>query len=452
MALTIQDFVDENGNVSIGDISQSDQDRINDALADLTADPTGPATGSPTAISDWNDLVDIGNDLSGNYVLINDLDPGTAGYSDVGANDGTFSPIGTFRGTFDGQGHTISDLDIDASSRFAGLFSAVAGKVENLTLNNADVTSSETFLGVLAGNFGGTVQNVTVSNSSVTAPGYAGGLVGVLNKGTIQDTSVSGSKTVEADPSNNSDQDRAGGLAGASVGGTIENSETTCTVKGQRHVGGIVGALQRGTTTITGSVATGRVEGTEYGDRENGQNIGGLIGSANATDAGNPAGIIEESYTTATVKGTENVGGLLGDDTNGPAPITIKRSYSIADIESTGDFAQQNIGGLVGKGAPDIDNSYAAPTITTDADDNGTSAGNVGGVVGSVNSQSETEGTNTYWDTAATGKSSAVGSGSLTATGLTTTQMQGSSATSNMSGFDFSAEWQTNSGDYPTPQ
>jgi hypothetical protein len=262
------------------------------------------------------------------------------------------------------------------------------------------------------------------------------------------------SVSVESDPNNTSPQDKAGGVAGASVGGTIANSETSGTVKGQRHVGGVVGFLQRGTTTITGSVATGRVEGTEYSGRKNGQNIGGLIGAANATSAGNPAGTIEESYTTATVKGTENVGGLLGDDTNGPAPITIKRSYSIADIESTGAFAQQNIGGLVGKGAPDIDNSYAAPTITTDANNNGTSASNVGGVIGSVNSQSETDGTDTYWDTTATGQSSAVGNGSLTATPLTTSEMQGSSATSNMGGFDFGVEWQTQTSpdDYPTLQ
>ena len=438
---------------SVGNVIQSDAVEFDlTFIAEQARNNASPENPFPDfVIQDWGDLDDVRNRLDEDIRLLNDLNLNTAEYETVGADDGTFSPIGgVFTGTFDGDGNTISNLNIDASNRFAGLFSAVAGTVESLTLDKADVTSTETFLGVLAGNFGGTVQNVTVTDSSVTTPGYAGGLVGVLNNGTIQGASVSMNVSVESDPNNTSPQEKAGGVAGASVGGTIANSETSGTVKGQRHVGGVVGFLQRGTTTITGTVATGKIEGTEYSGRKNGQNIGGLIGAANATGAGNPAGSIEESYTTATVKGTENVGGLLGDDTNGPAPITIKRSYSTANIESTGGFAQQNIGGLVGKGAPDIDNSYAAPTITTDANNSGTSAGNVGGVVGSVNDQSETDGTDTYWDTVATSQSSAVGNGSLTATGLTTTQMQGSNATSSMSGIDFTNVWQTNSGDYPT--
>src|SRR6056297_371131 len=165
MSLTLQDFVNENGDVSLEDISQSDQERINDALADLTADPGGPVKRSPIAISDWNDLADIENDLSADYVLINDLDSSTDGYSD-------FSPIsGVFRGSFDGQGNTIHDLDINGSSRFIGLFRIVAGTIENLNFDNADVDSSTTFLGVLAGNFAGTAQNVAVTNSNVTGEG-----------------------------------------------------------------------------------------------------------------------------------------------------------------------------------------------------------------------------------------------------------------------------------------
>lgn len=453
MPLTLQDFVNENGNVSIEDISDSDQKRINDALSDLTTDPGGPGRGSPTAISDWNDLADIENDLSGNYVLINDLDSTTPGWEDVGADDGTFSPISTFTGTLDGRGNAIRDLNIDGSSRFLGLFSVLTGNVKDITIDNANVTSSTTFLGVLAGNFAGTIQDVTVTNSDVTGEGYAGGLVGALNGGSIQGASVSGSGTVESDPDNSADQYKAGGIAGAAVntGGTIANSETSVIIKGARHVGGIVGYLQAldtdGTTTITGSKATGRVEGTS-GIRANGQNIGGLVGSAERTGALS----IQKSYTTATVKGTENVGGLLGNDVNGSAAVTIKQSYSVADVKSDGGTAQGNVGGLVGKGSPDIDNSYAAPNINTDVDDSGTGATNVGGVIGAVNEQSDTEGTNTYWDTEKTGESSAVGDGSLSATGLTTAQIQGSNATNNLSGFDFSAEWQTNSGDYPTLQ
>ena len=56
-----------------------------------------------TEISDWNDLDEIRDDLSGEYELINDLDEDTDGYDDlVDAEDG-WDPIDNFEGTFDGD-------------------------------------------------------------------------------------------------------------------------------------------------------------------------------------------------------------------------------------------------------------------------------------------------------------------------------------------------------------
>jgi len=428
------------------------------AGSDLTSEDF--PTEAPNQIQDWNDLAAISDDLSASYNLVNDLDADTDGYTSVVEESG-FDPLGTFSGTLDGNGYTISNLSISADSRFAGLFSIVTGTIKNITIDSATVSGSKSFVGVLAGNFAGTARDVSVINSDVTGEGYAGGLVGALNGGVIKRASVSGSGKIKVDPDNTSDDYKAGGIAGAAVnsGGEIRDSETNITVKGARHIGGIVGFLQAenisgvGTTKITGTKATGKIKGTSLSvdgnNYDNGQNIGGLVGSAEFTGALS----IEKSYTTATIKGTENVGGLLGNDVNGRADVTINQSYSVADIKSDGGNAQGNIGGLVGKGAPDIDNSYAAPTIRTDVDGSGTGASDVGGVVGSVNSQSEAEGTDTYWDTVQTGTTSAVGDGSLTATPLTTTEIQGSSASTNMSGLDFDSTdpvWQTNSGDYPT--
>ena len=67
----------------------------------------------PVEISDWNDLDNVRNDLTGEYVLVNDLDSGTNGYAGIGDS---FDPIGElsngFSGDFDGNGNTISDLKI----------------------------------------------------------------------------------------------------------------------------------------------------------------------------------------------------------------------------------------------------------------------------------------------------------------------------------------------------
>ena len=234
------------------------------AAAQQQADkPDDAVANNGTAIYDWYDLNQTRDDLDADYTLKNDLNRSTPGYNETVKNVSTgnlanggsgFVPIGLgkvpqgtyYSGTFDGNNHTISDLKISADSRFAGLFPIVIGTVEDLTVADADVDSSTTFAGAVAGNFAGTIQNVTVTNTDVTAEGYTGGLVGALNGGSIQGASVSGSGTVESDPDKSGDQYKAGGIAGAAVnsGGTIANSETSITVKGARHVGGVVGFLQ----------------------------------------------------------------------------------------------------------------------------------------------------------------------------------------------------------------
>lgn len=425
-------------------------------FADGKGDPD-----DPYQIANWHHLDNVRTkiDDGDSFELIQDLDSGTDGYEKhVNGPSNGFDPIGPdFTGTFDGNGHTISDLVIDGSSQYVGLFTEIAGTVKNLTLADADVDNSDSGTGVLAGLLTGTAQNVAVSDSNVIGSSSTGGLVGVLGEptddddgtaddGTVQNVSVSGSGTVE------SQNAQAGGIAGVSGGGSVSGSSTAVNVKGTRRVGGLIGGIAAD-TNITASRATGIIEGTELDGRLNGQSIGGLVGDTLVfAVSGGLSGnlIIEESYTTATVRGTENVGGLLGNDVNGGKFVKIKQSYSTANIESTGDpdlndeadDYQKNIGGLVGKGAPDIDNSYAASTITTNADGTGDGAVKVGGVIGAVGSQSETEGTDTYWDIVKTGESSAVGDGSLTATGLTPSEMQGTAAETNMSGLIDSGAWQ----------
>ncbi len=80
-----------------------------------------------TEITDWNGLDDVRNNLSGSYRLMSDLDADTAGYSGIGDS---FTPIGSradpFTGTFNGNGHTISNLVIDGSGTdHVGLFGAI---------------------------------------------------------------------------------------------------------------------------------------------------------------------------------------------------------------------------------------------------------------------------------------------------------------------------------------
>jgi len=169
---------------------------------------------------------------------------------------------------------------------------------------------------------------------------------------------------------------------------------------GSRYVGGLVG-LNYG--TVTTSYVSGSISGDSY--------VGGLIGD----DRG---GTVSKSYVSVTVSGDRYVGGLVGQSGG-----TVTGSYANGSIS-----ANFFVGGLLGYNDDgSVSTSYATGTVSGSSE--------VGGLVGYSNSGTTT---NSYWDTESSGEDSSDGG-----TGLTTSRMQGSSATSNMGGFDFSGTWET---------
>jgi hypothetical protein len=274
-------------------------------------------------ITDWNDLDNVRNDLSADYVLANDLDTNTTGYSSVAsssANGGNgFDPIGNtsngFTGSFDGQENTISDLFIDRPG--------------------ADDVSLFGYAGST-----GEISNIGVKNVDLNADSSVGGLVGENRDAKISNSYSTGNVGGSTD---------IGGLVGENVGGIISESYSTVDVSSDND------------------------------------NVGGLVGEIRS-------GEISKSYSTGNVNGDADCGGLVGElDSNGK----IFNSYSTGNV--SGNF---DVGGLVG-----------------------VSSGTV---------------TDSYWDTETSGQSSSAGG-----TGLTTSEMTGASAPSNMTGFDFSSVWTT---------
>ena len=256
----------------------------------------------PTEISDWNDLDNVRNDLSGDYVLVNDLDSGTNGYGGIGDE---FEPIGfvsgnrqgdPFSGVLNGDGFKISDLVIeenDSAEAGVGFITQVGdgGLVENLSVDGTvNSTIDDNFYGGLAASVAldgtGTIQNC-VSHVDVTA----------LNGSNL------------------------GGLAGRNED-TVTESYATGSVEGVDAVGGLVGRNQ---DTVTESYATGSVEG-------DGQ-VGGLVGRN--------ADTITESYAVGLVTGNEDVGGLCFDPFDSG---TVTDSYW--DTETTGQSTSDGGTGL----------------------------------------------------------------------------------------------------------
>ncbi|MGB6873260.1 MAG: GLUG motif-containing protein [Dehalococcoidia bacterium] len=222
-------------------------------------------------IYDWYDLDTIRYNLGGSYVLMNDLDSTTAGYTELASmttNEGEgWQPIGSllvdpFTGRLDGQGYEIRGLFINRPDEDGiGLFGSVGG--------------------------GGVVENLGVINTEVTGYTHVGGLVG-HNSGTVSNFYLTGAVAGEWD---------VGGLVGSNDG-TLRNSYSAGTVIGNLEIGGLVG-WNVGSVSNSYSVVT--VTG--------GSIVGGL--------AGFQCGTVINSYYVGSVTGEWSVGGLVGENRNG---------------------------------------------------------------------------------------------------------------------------------------
>jgi len=221
-------------------------------------------------IRDWHDLHRVRDDLAGSYLLMNDLDSTTPGYTelaDATANDGKgWEPIGQalfleegvfgerFEGTFDGRGYEIRNLFIGRfDENTVGLFGVVGGE--------------------------GVIRNVGVIGANVTGH-FTVGALAAMNLGTVSNSCSTGSVAGNSG---------VGGLLGGNAyGGTLRNSYSTAGASGHMIVGGLVGVNTLG--TVTDSYATGSVT------RVYGHNLsfGGFVGR-------NTEGRIVNCYSTGSV-------------------------------------------------------------------------------------------------------------------------------------------------------
>jgi hypothetical protein len=250
----------------------------------------------PYQIADWYRLDDVRNYLSSHFILINDLDSDSIGYTELtssSAHEGKgWEPVGvnnnTFVGSFDGAGYEICDLFINRPDETeVGLFGAV-GQVA--VIGNVgvfgNVTGNEN-TGGLVGKNEGTVSN-SYSTCNVIGDLNVGGLVGKSDnsEGAVTNSYATGNVT---------GNDNVGGLVGWNREGTVSNSYATGRVTGSDSVGGLVG---KNSDTSSNSYATGRVTGSD--------NVGGLVGRNDNT------GSVTDSYSTSSVTGDLHVGGLIG--------------------------------------------------------------------------------------------------------------------------------------------
>jgi hypothetical protein len=248
----------------------------------------------PYQIADANNLLALAadtNDYNKCFILTTDVNmEGQVWTTAIIAADTTFT------GTFDGNGHKITNFTINGGRNwYLGLFGYInsSGSVKNLGLENCSVSGYSSQ--------------------------YVGGLVGYVGNGSISNCYSTGEV---CGGSNSYD---VGGLVGWNCG-SISNCYSTGAVSGSYEVGGLVG--ENYYSNISQCYSTGTVSGSS--------SVGGLVGY-------NYYSNISQCYSTGTVSGSSwRIGGLVGYNYGG----NISNCYSTGAV--SGSPISQYVGGLVG--------------------------------------------------------------------------------------------------------
>ena len=287
-----------------------------------------------------------GIDKGVNFVLDNDIDMSSVS---------NFVGIANFKGNFYGNGHVIKNLKISKSGKsgYAGLFATIAGTVQDLGLENVNITTSHSYgltpydmyAGALAGSvsFNGKVTNCYVSGGTISGNAtIVGGLIGQISENDEYSTqlvsdcwaNVTVNKTsYSKDGSYNTGA--VGGLVGSS-GGTISNCYSLGDVNAAYgYVGGFVGVA---TGTISNSFSTGNVKVTNSSS-SNTTYTGGFAGALGSTgtmgfNIGNTVNM-QNNYSTGTVTAAKgSVGGFTGG-----AMIDVNQGTKISDYTMSNNFS-----------------------------------------------------------------------------------------------------------------
>ena len=174
--------------------------------------------------------------------------------TDIDLTGKDWTPIGTdydnsYKGTFDGGGHTITGLTFTTNDKYAGLFGWLnkAGTVKNVVMEGVQITSNQIYGGSIGGVVGsgwGTIENCSVSGS-VSGTVYVGGVAGQTNSSaTLTACYATGNVTIEINPAKNI---AGGSLVGMNAGSSLlacyatGNVTSTGSSTGYMHIGGFLG-------------------------------------------------------------------------------------------------------------------------------------------------------------------------------------------------------------------
>lgn len=282
---------------------------------------------NPYLIATAGDMQQIKAEPDACYKLVADID--------MSEYPGNWTPIETFNGTLDGDGHALSNFTINTTEYNVGIFSMLGAnsKIKNLIFINPEisVSANNSYVGVIAGQaITDSISNVHIYNANISGQGAA------VTGGIIGQSSLNGI------------------ISASSFDGVIDLPNST-------EVGGIAGNTRTNTNIYNCSTS---------GVFTAGNTLGGIVGTT-GTDAK-----VYDCHTDIVLKAKNTIGGIIG---NNGSRATVSRCYSEGTIEATeAGWDGLAAGGIIGSLNSDWSSSsnvivsgcVSAADIITDETDN----------------------------------------------------------------------------------
>ena len=279
-------------------------------------------------ISQFKTYANTTNGLSRHYKQVGNITlTGTNNWSKIGGD------ITPFIGSYDGQGNTISGLDINNTSPHLGFFGYVGtastpGTVKNLGLISANITGTNNAGGVVGSLRNGTVE-ACYFTGSINGDIGIGGVVG-SNSGSVTSCYFNGNISATGQT--------VGGVVGINSG-TVQKCHSSGTITCTRQSGGVVGTNQG---TLEDSYSNASVTASS------GDNAGGVIGYSQS-------GSVQNCYSTGPVIGNgTGVGGIAG---NHYASLSSCVALNPSVKFATGTTS--DVGRVIGSSSGSISGAYA---------------------------------------------------------------------------------------------
>ena len=281
-------------------------------------------------VNDWKAINDSPTE---NYMLMEDLDF---------INEGNTVALGTINGIINGNGHTISNINLTENYSF---ITYLNGTLENIYINNFNQEATTNGGLISQVQQSALVDNVHMTNVNITkiGNGYVGGIARYASSCTIRNSSIN---NVQITTEGNQSISYLGGITGYASNVRLEN----CYVKGietndekavSAGVGGILG-FGANSNSITNCYAEGQINSDNIG-------VGGILGNGIAD--------IENCYSKVNISTTNSeVGGIIGLYSEDDA-TNIINNLSIGNIYTTSGI--DNLNRIIGNNTDTVSNNYA---------------------------------------------------------------------------------------------